>query len=243
MSLSRVALFSVCVALSACSQLQTVPSQQPSDATEFRLANDPAVAPWQAVPIRFKTPTQYSRAEIEGAPCVLAEANASWSLHAAPVPEQFAKGSTLAWRWHVPKLPLGADNETPGKDDAAARVIVGFKGDRSKIDAVDRSAMNMAKIIGGWEIPFASIQYIWEPDAKPETIITHHSISRIKKIVVRSGETGLATWVAIERNVRDDFRRAFPGEEPGEIESIGIMTDTDSLGGAARACYADVRLR
>jgi Protein of unknown function (DUF3047) len=47
----------------------------------------------------------------------------------------------------------------------------------------------------------------------------------------------------IERDVREDFRRVFNGEEPGEIESIGIMTDTDSLGGTARTCYADIALR
>lgn len=103
--------------------------------------------------------------------------------------------------------------------------------------------MNMAKLIGGWEIPFASLQYIWEADAKPEAVIPHHTVSRIKKIVVRSGEPGLRQWLSFERNVREDFRRAFAGEEPGEIESIGIMTDTDSLGGTARTCYADLVLR
>ena len=29
----------------------------------------------------------------------------------------------------------------------------------------------------------------------------------------------------------------------GEIESVGLMTDTDSLGGTAEACYADIELR
>jgi hypothetical protein len=231
--------------VSGCAQLQISPQTAPTRevSNTFALANDPSESPWQSVHIRFKTPTSYSRAVIEGVPCILAESTASWSLHAAPVSPNFANASTLAWRWYVPKLPLGADNETVGSDDAAARVIVAFKGDRSKIDAADRSAMTMAKLIGGWEIPYATIQYIWEPDAKPDTVITHHTISRIKKIVVKSGERGLASWQAIERNVREDFRRAFGGEEPGEIESIGIMTDTDSLGGTVRACYADVTLR
>ena len=53
---------------------------------------------------------------------------------------------------------------------------------------------------------------------------------------------GLADWQSFSRNVRADFRRAFRAR-PGEIEGVGLMTDTDSLGGKAEACYADVSLR
>jgi hypothetical protein len=237
---TRVFLVALALWVSGCAQLTQ--RDGPVASEGFKLPNNPANAPWQAVNIRFKTPTDYSRAEIEGVPCILADSKGAWSLTAAAVPTQAANSSRLSWRWFVPKLPPGADNESPGRDDAAVRVLVSFKGDRSKINAADRSAMNMAKLIGGWEIPFATIQYIWEPDAAPDTIITHHTVSRIKKIVVRSGERGLASWVSLERNVRDDFRRAFGGEEPGEIESIGIMTDSDTLGGEIRACYADILL-
>jgi hypothetical protein len=231
--------------IGGCAQFEVAPSSGSAKetGTTFSLSNDPSAPPWQAVPIRFKTPTSYTRGIIDGVPCVLAEAAASWSLHAAVVPERFASASRLTWRWHVAKLLPGADSEARGQDDSPARVIIAFKGDKSKIDAVDRSAMNMARLVGGWEIPYATIQYIWEADAKPETVIPHHTISRIKKIVVRSGEKGLATWLNFERNVRDDFRRAFNGEEPGEVESIAIMTDSDSIGGATRACYADLALR
>ncbi|MGL4232622.1 MAG: DUF3047 domain-containing protein [Casimicrobium sp.] len=230
--------------IAGCAQLPNKTAPVLGDGSDgFMLPNDPAQAPWQPVLIRFKTPSTFTRAEIEGVPCILGEANASWSLHGAQIPEQFASASKLSWRWHIPNLVPGADNETRHKDDAPARVVVGFKGDRDKLDAVDRSAMNMAKLIGGWELPFASIQYIWEADAKAETVIPHHTISRIKTIVVRSGETGLASWVSIERDLRADYRRLFEGEEPGEIVSVALMTDTDTLHGTARACYADLKLR
>jgi Protein of unknown function (DUF3047) len=243
-SSTPVLLCALIAVVSGCAQLQpSRSSASPETATSLSLPNDPIRAPWQAVPIRFKSPTLYSRAEIEGVPCILAEANASWSLQAAKVPNEFANASTLSWRWHVSRLLLGSDSETRGSDDSPARVIISFKGDKTKIDAPDRSAMNMAKMIGGWEIPYATIQYIWENDTKTETLIPHHTISRIQKIVVRSGEPGLASWLSFERNVREDYRRAFGGEEPGEIESVGVMTDTDSLGGTARTCYADLALR
>jgi hypothetical protein len=230
--------------IAGCAQQPSKPSTVLGDGSDgFMLPNDPTQAPWQPVLIRFKTPSIFTRAEVEGVPCILGEANASWSLHGAQIPPQFANTAKLSWRWHIPNLVLGADNETRGKDDAPARVVVAFRGNREKLDAIDRTAMNMAKLVGGWEIPFASIQYIWEADAKAETVIPHHTISRIKTIVVRSGEAGLASWVNVERDVRADFRRLFEGEEPGDIESVALMTDTDALHGTARACYADVKLR
>ena len=209
----------------------------------FAPPNDPANAAWRSVTIRFKTPTEYSLREIDGRPCIRAVAKAAWSFWVADVPNALANASTLSWRWNVPALIADADNLVPGKDDAPARVVVAFKGDRTKLDAAERSTMNLAKALGGVELPFAAIQYIWEGKAAPETIVPNGNTSRIKKLVVKSGESGLASWVSFTRDVRADFRRAFPGEEPGEIESVGLMTDTDSLGGTAEACYSDVELR
>jgi Protein of unknown function (DUF3047) len=244
---TSVSLLIFVAVLQGCAQLPTpgsesVPMTRASGVI-FAPPNDPNDAAWHPVPIRFKTPTAYTRAEVEGVPCTLAEANGSWSLHVANVPAHFATATKLSWRWHIPALVAGADNQITGLDDAAARMVVAFKGDREKLDAADRATMSLAKALGGHLLPYAAIQYIWEQKAAPESVIPNANIGRIKKVVVRSGTNGLATWQSFQRDVRADFRKAFPGEEPGEIESIGLMTDTDSLGGVTRACYADVRLQ
>jgi hypothetical protein len=121
--------------------------------------------------------------------------------------------------------------------------VIAFKGDRAKLDATERATMSLARVLGGNELPFAAIQYIWEARAPLEAIVANVNTGRIKKLVVKSGPDDLNNWQSFTRDVRADFRRAFPGEEPGDIESIGLMTDTDSLGGKAEACYADVVLR
>ncbi len=244
---TSVSFLTVVALLQGCAQLPTPgPESAPlirAPGVIFALPNDPKDAAWYPVVIRFKTPTTYTRAEVEGVPCTLGEANGSWSLHVANVPLHFATATKLSWRWHIPALVAGADNQVAGLDDAAARMVVAFKGDREKLDAADRATMSLARALGGHLLPYAAIQYIWEQKAAPELVIPNANLSRIKKIVVRSGSNGLATWQSFERDVRADFRKAFPGEEPGEIESIGLMTDTDSLGGMTRACYADVTLR
>lgn len=58
-------------------------------------------------------------------------------------------------------------------------------------------------------------------------------------IVVESGTTKLNTWVTEERNVYEDYKRAF-GEEPPPISGVAIMTDTDNTGESAEAYYGDI---
>jgi hypothetical protein len=51
-------------------------------------------------------------------------------------------------------------------------------------------------------------------------------------IVVEGGSTNLNTWITEERNVYEDYKRAF-GEEPPMISGVAIMTDTDNTGESA----------
>ena len=245
----RACLLLALFALAGCAQIP-IPSNNATAVSGsvtapdvFAPPNDPADPAWHPVNIRFKTPTEYSLREIDGRPCIRAVAKSAWSFWVANVPAALAKAKTLSWRWHVPALIADADNLVPGKDDSPARVVVAFKGDRTKLDAAERSTMSLAKALGGVELPFAAIQYIWEGKAPPETIAPNGNTSRIQKLVVKSGSSGLAMWQSFTRDVRADFRRAFPGEEPGDIESVGLMTDTDGLGGTAEACYSDIELR
>ena len=243
----RVGLITCVGAVFAAGCAQVVPSPDaaapPATGQIFAPLNDPADPAWQLVNIRFKTPTVYTAAVVDKVPCIRAQADAAWSLVVANVPAAYKNAKELSWRWHVPALIPDADSIAAGKDDAPVRVVVAFRGDRNKLDAAERATMSLAKVLGGAELPFAAIQYIWEAKAPKETVAVNGNTSRIKKLVVKSGVEGLKFWQSFTRDVRADFRRAFPGEEPGEIESVAFMTDTDTLGGKAEACYADLILR
>ena len=58
-------------------------------------------------------------------------------------------------------------------------------------------------------------------------------------IVVESGPERLGRWVNEERNVYQDYKRAF-GEEPPRINGVAIMTDTDNTKDRATAYYGDI---
>ena len=65
---------------------------------------------------------------------------------------------------------------------------------------------------------------------------------RAMMIVVRSGEKMLNTWVQEERNLYEDYRKAFGGEPP-RISGVAIMTDTDNTKESAVTFYGDIVFR
>ncbi len=59
-------------------------------------------------------------------------------------------------------------------------------------------------------------------------------------IVVESGGVKFDRWVNEERNIYEDYIKAF-GEEPPLISGVAIMTDTDNTGESATAYYGDIQ--
>ncbi|MGO8989997.1 MAG: DUF3047 domain-containing protein [bacterium] len=56
---------------------------------------------------------------------------------------------------------------------------------------------------------------------------------------LESGADKLNQWVNEDRNVYEDYKKAF-GEEPPMISGVAIMTDTDNTGESAIAYYGDI---
>ena len=57
--------------------------------------------------------------------------------------------------------------------------------------------------------------------------------------VLESGEEKLNAWVSEERNVNEDYKKAF-GDEPSMINGVALMTDTDNTRETATAYYGDI---
>jgi len=58
-------------------------------------------------------------------------------------------------------------------------------------------------------------------------------------IVVESGEPKLNQRVSEERNVYEDYKRAF-GKDPPMISGVAMMTDIDNTGENAIAYYGNI---
>jgi hypothetical protein len=135
----------------------------------------------------------------------------------------------ISWQWKVLKFPTktGTASTTSDKDhwvekdDYAARLYVIFP----------RLAFNLTRCL----------EYIWDKDMPVGTIITSPYSENIKLIVAESGSDNLGKWVYEERNIHEDYKKAF-GREPGHVGAVAIMTDTDNTQSKAEAHYKELKV-
>jgi hypothetical protein len=127
-------------------------------------------------------------------------------------------------------------------DDDPARVYITFDYDPQKLSFLDRTKYFLVKALYGQSPPLAALNYIWASRAPLGTLVPNPFTDRVMMIVVESGGDKLNQWVTEERNLCEDYKKAF-GEEPGAISGVAIMTDTDNTGESAVAFYGDIILK
>lgn len=219
-------------------------AQQPPEIPKFSAgkAGGPPPAEWKHVPLAsFKNQTEYMMVVEDNAVVVRAMAHNSASFLGVQTDFDPHKFPILSWRWKVAQGIPDANTADQGKEDAPVRVMVAFTGDVSKLPFKDRFAASAAQTISGQNLPYATLMYVWGGKVPVDSITTSSRSSRIKMIAVAAGDQGIGAWQTYKRNLVDDFKKAF-GEEPGNVNSIELMTDTDNTGADAQAYYGDISI-
>lgn len=147
----------------------------------------------------------------------------------------------LRFSWWVEDLIAEASVGNTQAEDSPARIVLAFDGDRSTLSARNRTLFELAQALTGEVPPFATLMYVYDTSLPLGTVVVNHRTDRIRKIVVDSGAASLRQWREHERDVAQDFRRAF-GEAPGTLVAIGLMTDADNSRSRAKAWYGAVEL-
>ena len=210
--------------------------------------NPMAQASWQEVQLPGKTPTVYrlddqAPSGTRGLRTALkADAQSSASMLRAPVRIEADALGRVDFSWLVPKLIANADMGQRDGDDSPVRLILAFEGDRSKFSAKDAMVNELARLLTGEEMPYATLMYVWCNKRPVDSVIRSPRTDRIRKIVVESGAQGLTQWRYYERDIRADYLRAF-GEAPGALVAIGLMSDSDNTHSNAVAWYGPIALR
>ena len=145
----------------------------------------------------------------------------------------------IQWQWKVSNILKAGNVAKKEGDDYPARIYVTFQYDSAKVGLFGKAKYEAAKLIYGRYPPLGAINYIWESRAPVGTAVPNPYTEQVHMIVVESGPTKLNTWITEERNVYEDYKRAF-GEEPPMISGIAIMTDTDNTGESAEAYYGNI---
>jgi hypothetical protein len=145
----------------------------------------------------------------------------------------------VEWRWKVANiLKNGNVNEKSG-DDYPARLYITFEYDSTKVGFFEKAKYETVKLIYGQYPPIGAINYIWESKSPIGTMVPNPYTDRVNMIVIESGETRLNEWITEERNIFEDYKKAF-GEDPPKISGVAIMTDTDNTKERAVAYFGDI---
>jgi len=206
------------------------------------LAFDDKGAGWAHLPLsKLKRDTVYGVLK-EGERAVLrASADRSASLYAAPLKPGLRMPVTLSWEWKTSALVAGADNRVKDREDAPLRVLVAFDGDIASLPDAERKRFSRARNLAGREVPYAVLMYLWTDQVPVGTVIPSAHTSQVKMLAVASGTSGLGQWQPVQRNLAEDYRKAY-GAEPGPVRAVAVMTDTDNTGTKAVGDYAAIRI-
>ncbi|MBK6862971.1 MAG: DUF3047 domain-containing protein [Ideonella sp.] len=145
----------------------------------------------------------------------------------------------LDWTWRVDRVDVNATVAADELDDSPARMMVAFDGDFSRLPLRDQMFRDMVEGMTGQAMPFATLVYVWDGKAPPESVFRSPRSDRIRYLVVASGERDARRWLSHRRNVAQDYRRIFGGE-PGRVRNVGVMTDSDDLKTPLETWYADI---
>ena len=84
-----------------------------------------------------------------------------------------------------------------------------------------------------------AINYVWSNKQPVGTSWLNAFTGNARMIAVESGSKRIGQWISERHDVNADYRRLF-GEEPGRVDAVAIMTDTDNTGTTATAWYGDI---
>ena len=238
----------LCLAwLCACAS-RTPATVEPLDALTTRIA--PWVAAsgagskpgaWEHFKFPGKRPTTFEFVLEDKRIAIAAHAQSSASMLRQVVRVEPGDLGGVKFSWKLPDLIQYADMSTREFDDSPVRVVLAFDGDRSKFSAKNAMLSELAQVLTGEPLPYATLMYVWCNECEAGKVILNPHTDRIRKLPLESGRGKLNQWMDYERAVRADFIQAF-GEEPGTLTSVSIMTDTGNTNSVARAFYGTVQL-
>jgi len=189
----------------------------------------------------YKKNTIYRLEKYQGRTVLAANSKTSASGLAVKLRPRSAQNLWLQWEWKAVGAIPQADNADSQHDDAPLRILVAFDGNKSKLPLKEKLTFEMASLISGQEMPYATVMYIWSGQNSVNSVLNNAHTSRVKMIVVDSGWDSLGEWRKHERDLAADYKLAY-GEAPGNVIGIALLTDTDNTKSETRALYGDIEL-
>ena len=210
----------------------------------FSKATSDAVLPTGWEPLNLggaERHSEYTLVEDDGVLVMRADSDNAASALFYPLKIDLEQTPIVQWRWKIGNLLEKGDATRKDGDDYPARLYIIFDYDASRLSWFEKLEYETYHLLTGTYPPLAALNYLWANKLPVGSLIPNTYSSRVQMFAVRSGDAQLGEWVIQERNIYEDYLRAF-GEVPPDVVGIAIMTDTDNTGEQATAYYGDIRL-
>jgi hypothetical protein len=162
--------------------------------------------------------TDYSIVKEAGSSVLQARAASSATGLGVKTDIPIAANTKFSWRWKIDKTPPGGSEDKKKTFDHTTRLFVAFK-----------------TMIG----PPRTVNYVWANKIPAGKTFEHPSSGRAKFIVLESGDAKAGQWLSESRDIYADWKALF-GDNPPNIVSIGLMTDSDGTGATVTGWYDDL---
>jgi len=182
---------------------------------------------WQEFVLRGRT--DYSVMVLDQRLVVRAQGRNSASGLLREVEVDVEECPELVWSWRVDRLQPAADIRVKAKEDVAASIFLLF-GDPGMLVLPD---------------PVPTLRYVWTNDkVAQETVVDSPYLPGVvRSLVVRSGDRHLGEWLIEQRNVYDDFFKAFGHAPEEDLYAVALFTDNDQTRQPVRAYYEWIDIR
>ena len=183
--------------------------------------------------------TRYSLVKDKGTVVVKATSQASASGLIRKITIDPQAYPIIQWRWKVSNIYKQGDVTQKEGDDYPARIYISFAYNPDDLDFIEKLKYETFRLFYGEYPPGGALVYIWESKRPIGTVVRNPHTDKAMMIVVESGDVRLDQWVQEERNIFEDYHKAF-GKKPPMVSSITIMTDSDNTKESAVSYYGDI---
>ena len=165
-----------------------------------------------------------------------------------------ASGTQLRWSWRLDKPLPNADLRQKRGDDSPLKVCLLFDVPLAKLSFLDRNMLSFARSVSGEKLPSATLCYVWDHLLPAGTVLSNAYTSRVRMIVLDSGDKRLGQWVKHQRDVAADFKLAFGSDSSSDkstekssdvlpaLDGVLVGADSDNAGGQSLAFVGDITL-
>ncbi len=145
----------------------------------------------------------------------------------------------LRWRWRTERVLEGADLTRKEGDDYAARVYVFFDRSEDSMTLKERTLFKLGRARYGNQLPSAALCYVWDNRQPVDSIFDNAYTPFVAMVVASTGGAQVGQWVSLQRNVAEDYRRAF-NTDPPRIIGVAVSVDTDNTGESTTTWFGDI---